>query len=482
MTHPHTRPLPRSGAWSRREWLYGLGASLGTVAFNALLAAEDRATPDPGAESKSPLEPRPGHHPARARACIQIFLEGGPSHIDTFDPKPRLDELHMSEFQRNSKFKSAMESGKRYYVKSPFEFERRGKSGLWMNREFRHLGEVADDLCVYKGCVAESVNHPTACYHFNTGNRFGGDPAIGSWVTYGLGSVNENLPGFVVLPEVYFPQGGSANWSNGFLPAHFQGTPLRPEGSAVLNLSPPAHIGDRQQRANLDLLGMLEEKHRERHPSHEGLTSRLLSYELAFRMQAEVPDLIDLAQEKPATLEAYGIGKPETDSVGRKCLLARRLIEKGVRYVQIFAAGWDSHDYIAKAHQQRIRAVDQPIAALIRDLKQRGLLEETLVIAGGEFGRSPDNGVRGGKKVGRDHNPEAMNILFAGGGVPAGETVGATDELGARAVEVVHPIKDLHVTLLHLLGLDDNKLTYFHGGRFKQLSQVGGEVIRELVV
>jgi hypothetical protein len=308
-----------------------------------------------------------------------------------------------------------------------------------------------------------------------------GDPAVGAWVTYGLGTSNQNLPGFVVLPEVYYPQGGAANWSNGFLPAHYQGTPLRPEGSPILDLNPPHGLTRDAQRANLDLLGQLERAHQQRHPQHEELAARLHSYELAFRMQAEVPELIDLTGETQSTLDKYGIGQPDTDAVGRKCLLARRLVEAGVRFVQIYVSGWDSHDYIAKAHAARIRAVDRPMAALIGDLKQRELLDETLVMWAGEFGRSPDNGVRGGKKVGRDHNATAMNIVFAGGGMRAGEAVGATDEIGDRAVDLVHPIKDLHVTILHLLGLDDSKLTYFHGGRFKQLSQTGGKVIEEFL-
>ena len=468
---------------SRREWLYGLGATLGTAAFNAMLRATEGGSEDTARTSRpDPLAPRPGQVPAKAKACIFLFLEGGPSHIDTFDPKPKLGDLHMKDFVRErNKFASAMASGKRYYVKSPFEFRRAGRSGLWMNTLFAELAGVADDLCVYRGCVAESVNHPTACYHMNTGNRFGGDPAIGAWVTYGLGTLNRDLPGFVVLPEVYYPQGGSANWSNGFLPAHYQATPLRPRGSPILNLAPPPHVTRSVQRANLDLLASLERSHREHHPEHDELAARLHSYELAFRMQAQVPELVDLGQETGATRERYGIGRAETDALGRKCLLARRLVERGVRFVQIYAGGWDSHDYIAKAHQKRIRSIDRPLAALISDLKRRGMLEETLVIVGGEFGRSPDNGVRGGKKVGRDHNPTAMNYLFAGGGVRAGQVVGSTDEIGERAVSVVHPIKDLHVTILHLLGLDDNKLTYFHGGRFKQLSQTGGQLIGELI-
>ncbi len=460
----------------RRDFLYGLGATLGTTALNSLLCAGE-----PSAGPLDPLASKPPHHDAKAKSCIFLFMEGGPSHIDTFDPKPKLADLHMQEFQRKDRLASAMASGKRYYVKSPFQFRRAGQSGLWMNDRFEHLATVADELCIYKGCVAESVNHPTACYHMNTGSRFGGEPGVGSWVSYGLGSINQDLPGFVVLPEIYSPQGGTANWSNGYLPGHYQGTPLRSSGSPILDLLPPTGVTRSGQRVNLDLLAQLERAHQDRHPQHDDLAARLHSYELAFRMQAQVPDLIDLSRESKQTLQDYGIGERETDAFGRRCLLARRLIENGVRFVQVFSGGWDSHDYIEKAHSTRIHSVDKPIAALIADLKQRGMLEETLVIWTGEFGRSPDNGMRGGKKAGRDHNAQAMNIVFAGGGVQAGHVVGATDEIGEKAVEAVHPIKDLHVTILHLLGLDDNKLTYFHGGRFKQLSQTGGEVIQDLI-
>jgi hypothetical protein len=409
-------------------------------------------------------------------------MEGGPSHIDTFDPKPRLHDLHMKEFVRSDPFASTMANGKRYYVQSPFRSRKTGKAGLAMCEHFRHLADVADELCVYRGCVAESIDHPTACYHMNTGNRFGGDPAVGAWITYGLGSVSANLPAFVVLPEVAFPQGGAANWSNGFLPASFQGTPLRPTGAPILDLHPPAGVSATQQRANLDLLSKLNMADLNKHPHHSDLAARMEAYELAFRMQAEVPSLIDLNGETAQTRSLYGIGQAETDSFGRRCLLARKLVEKGVRFVQIYAGGWDSHDYLERSHAARIRAVDRPIAALIKDLKRVGLLDSTLVIWGGEFGRSPDNGLRGGATAaGRDHNAKAMSIWFAGGGVKAGRVVGATDELGERAVEVVHPVKDLHVTILHLLGLNDNKLTYFHEGRYKQLSQTGGQVIRELI-
>lgn len=467
------------GSPNRREFLYGLGATLGTVAFNALCARDVSAAASGPVDS---LAPRSPHHAARAKACIFLFMEGGPSHIDTFDPKPRLRDLHMKEFVRRDPFASAMASGKRYYVQSPFRFRKAGQAGIALCQHFQHLAGVADELCVYRGCIAESIDHPTACYHLNTGNRFGGDPAIGAWATYGLGAESANLPAFVVLPEVAFPQGGAANWSNGFLPASYQGTSLRSSGAPILDLNPPVGVTAEQQRADLDLLAALNAADLHKHPHHSDLAARMAAYELAFRMQAEVPGLIDFNSESAKTRSLYGIGQAETDSFGRRCLLARKLVEKGVRFVQIYAGGWDSHDYLERSHAARIRAVDRPIAALITDLKRIGLLDSTLVIWSGEFGRSPDNGLRGGAtSAGRDHNAKAMSIWFAGGGVKAGHIIGATDELGDRAVEVVHPIKDLHVTVLHLLGLNDNKLTYFHEGRFKQLSQTGGQVIKELI-
>ena len=459
---------------TRREVLYGLGVTLGSVAFSSLLADESRA-------DDRPLPPKRPHHPARAKACIFLMMEGGPSHIDTFDPKPRLAALHLKEFTRNDTMQSAMSGGKRYYVASPFRFAKVGQGGADMAVNWEHLAAVADELCFYRGCQVDSVNHPTALYQMNTGNRLGGDPAVGSWVTYGLGSANANLPGFVVLPEVSYPQGGAANWGNGFLPADFQGTPLRASGSPILDIAPPRGVTPDHQRANLDLLAVLNRSHADARPGRDELAARMESYELAFRMQAEVPGLLDLSREDRKTQALYGIGEEPTDAFGRRCLLARRLVEQGVRFVQLYAGTWDSHDYIEKAHGTLIRRVDKPIAGLISDLKRTGLLDSTLVIWCGEFGRSPDNGLRMGTAFGRDHNPKGMSIWLAGGGVKAGHTVGATDETGAEAVECVHHVRDLHVTLLRLLGLDDAKLTYFHGGRFKQLSQFGGQVIQELL-
>jgi len=457
---------------SRRDFVFSLGASLGSVAFSSLLADEGKP---------NPLAPKPGHFPAKAKNVIFLMMEGGPSHIDTFDPKPMLAKMHLKEFVREGQQKSAMESGKRYYVQSPFQFRKHGQSGADMAENWTHLAKVADEICFFRGCTVDSVNHPTAMYQMNCGNRFGGDPGLGAWVNYGLGTINQNVPGFIVLPEVSYPQGGAANWSNGYLPASFQGTPLRATGSPILDLKPPVGVTEMRQRTNLALLSNLNTLHMADHPGHEELAARMDNYELAFRMQMQVPALLDLSNEDVKTQNMYGIGQDTTNAFGRKCLLARKLVEQGVRFVQLYNGSWDSHDYIERAHGNLVRGVDQPIAALITDLKQRGLLESTLIVWCGEFGRTPDNGVRGGTAYGRDHNPNAMTIWLAGGGCNAGHTIGATDELGMVAIDGKAHIRDLHVTLLRLLGLDDNKLTYLHAGRFKQLSQFGGQVIEGLI-
>ena len=464
-------PKPSSLSLSRRDFLYGLGAGLGSVAFTSLCADE----------ASAPLALKPPHLPGTAKRCIFLIMEGGPSHIDTFDPKPSLEKLHRKEFTVTGEKRSALESGLRYYVQSPFSFARHGQSGAWMSEPWKHLRGVADELCFFRGCQVDSVNHPTAMYQMNCGNRFGGDPALGSWVTYGLGSENQDLPGFIVLPELSYPQGGSANWNNGYLPAHYQGTTLRPKGSPILDLQPPEGVTRDTQRANLDLLEEFNRRHQREYPDYKELAVRMESYELAFRMQMEIPNAIDIDSEPEKLKEEYGIGQTDTDAFGRKCLLARKLVEKGVRFLQLYAGSWDSHDYIKLAHGNLIRQVDKPIATLIRDLKRRGMLDDTLIVWCGEFGRTPDNGIRDGVVYGRDHNPKAMPMWLAGGGVKAGHTIGATDETGKEAVENVHHVRDLHVTLLKLLGLDDNKLTYYHAGRYKQLSQFGGQAIPELI-
>ena len=419
-------------------------------------------------------------HPAKAKAVIMLFMEGGPSQVDTFDPKPELNRLHLTESKRTE----GLATGKRFYVGSPFKSRKVGQSGIDMSDQWEHLAdpEVADELCVYRGCQAESLNHPEALLHMNTGSRLGGDPAVGSWMTYGLGSVNQNLPGYVVMTELAAPQAGSTNWSNGFLPAYYQGTTFRPQGSPILDLNPQAHKTRQHQRRALDELALLNQSHLAANSEHGELAARMESYELAFRMQTAVPDIVDFSKEPKHVIESYGLDDDPENMFARQCLMSRRLVEQGVRFVQIFSGGWDSHDYLERGHSSRIKSVDKPIAALIKDLKRSGMLEETLVVWTGEFGRTPDNNYRGGvTSIGRGHNVDAMNMWFAGGGVKKGTIVGATNEIGAKAVECVHPIRDVHVTLLHLLGLNDNKLTYFHGGRYKQLSQFGGEVIQEII-
>lgn len=468
--------------YNRRDFIFGLGASIGAVALSSPEACRKpvRIVPDKLKDGSGFIQ-LPNTIPT-AKSCIFLTMEGGPSHIDTFDPKPELEKFHLKKFERQGDKFSAMSSGNRYIVQSPFRSRKVGESGASMSEPFQHLAKVADEICFYRGLQAESVNHPTAMYHINTGNQFGGDPSIGAWVTYGLGTLNENLPSFVVLPELAWPQGGPANWANGYLPARFQGTPFRPSGSAILNLEPPPGISLYHQTESLSLLENMNQQHLDQHPAHQELNARMASYELAFRMQMEIPDVIDLESEPAYIRELYGLNDLTTEAFGRKCLQARKLVEKGVRFVQVYSSGWDSHDYLERAHKQLITSIDKPIAGLIQDLKQRGLLDETLIVWCGEFGRTPDNGYReGGIAYGRDHNPDAMAVWLAGGGVKAGHTIGATDELGATAVETVHPISDLHVTILKLLGLEDHNLTYFHNGRHKQLSQFGGNVIQEII-
>jgi len=457
---------------ARREFIYGLGSSLGALAMTDLQATEKKAT--------SPLAAKKSMHAPQAKAVIMLVMEGGPSQADTFDPKPKLTELHLKESTRVE----GLATGKRFFVGSPFKSRKVGIAGIEMSEPWQFLAdpEVADELCVYRGCQAASLNHPEALLHLNTGSRLGGDPGLGSWITYGLGSVNQNFPGYVVMTELALPQAGAANWGNGFLPAYYRGTRLRSSGSPILDLNPPRYKTRTHQRKALDQLEMLNAKHAAKHPQHAELQARMENYELAFRMQMSVPGIVDVDREPKHLQESYGLNRKETAAFGRQCMMARRMVEEGVRFVQIFAGGWDSHDYLEQGHSSRIASVDQPIAALIKDLKSRGLLEDTLVVWTGEFGRTPDNNYRGGvTAIGRGHNVDAMNMWFAGGGVKRGAVVGATDEIGAKAVEVVHPIRDVHITMLHLLGLDDNKLTYFHAGRYKQLSQFGGELISEII-
>ena len=351
-------------ALHRRDFLYGFGSSLGGLAFTDLLAREAVAGP---LAFKKPM------HDAKAKAVIMLFMEGGPSQVDTFDPKPKLTELHKTESKRTG----TLEQGFKFFVGSPFKTRKVGQSGLDMSEHWKHLPEVADELCNYRGCMAESLNHPEALFHMNTGSRLGADPALGAWVNYGIGSVNQNLPGYVVMTELALPQGGSRNWSNGFLPGQFQGTRLRSSGSPILALHAPPHKTLEHQRQALSELTLLNQRHAGKHPEHKNLAARMASYELAYRMQAKVPGVIDLNGEPEHVREAYGMNQKETSVFGRHCLMARRLVEKGVRFVQIFSGGWDSHDYLERGHSARIRSVDKSMTALIKDLKQRGMLDDT---------------------------------------------------------------------------------------------------------
>ena len=465
----------------RREFLYGLNTSLGSIAMTAMLAADDVLAQD--AEAKAPHFPE-----AKAKHCIFLYMEGGPSHIDTFDPKPKLKALHEQEFQRKGPEQSAMASGKRYYVQSPFEFKKAGESGADITTAWPHLTKVVDDICFYRGLQVTSVNHPAANYHVNTGNRFGGDPAIGSWVNLGLGTGNQDLPGFVVLPELSFPQGGPANWNNGFLPTDYQGTAFRSEGTPVLNLRPTIEKARSVRSGKLDLLRSLNAGHKQRHPRELDLDARITNLELAARMQLAATEAMDITRETSATHAMYGIDKGVTASYGKRCLMARRLVERGVRYVQIMMKGqpWDTHTSNVANTKSCCAQTDQPVGALLADLQQRGMLDSTLVLWGGEFGRTPGAELRGNAakrgNEGRDHHPYGYSVWMAGGGIKGGQTYGETDDFGYRSVVNRTKLSDYHATVLHLLGLDHEKLDHEHNGRSEKLTDVyEAQVIKQLL-
>ena len=477
-------PLVESSLMDRRGFMYQLGSGVGSVALSWLLN-QDRATAAEVLGTKLTLNPmlaKQPHFPARAKACIFLMMEGGASHMDTFDPKPKLQEVSGKLFKRDDPLKSNQNSGDRFFTPSPFEFQRYGQCGREVSDLFRNVATCVDDLAFVRSVYAESDNHPAALFQFLTGNAFQGSPSIGSWVTYGLGTVNQNLPAFVVLRDGQ-PFGGTATWGNAYLPTYYQGTQLRSGAIPILDLQPPPEVGRQRQRDSLDLLQMFNREHSQRTPTHPDLEARMASYELAFRMQTEVPGTLSIEGEPESIRKLYGVDQEKTKAFGTRCLLARRLVERGVRFVQLWSGGWDSHDDILKGHRNAAEKVDVPIAGLIQDLKQRGLLDETLVVWGGEFGRTPDTneGNHKKKKPGRDHNPGAMTMWFAGGGTTGGTLIGATDEIGNKAVEQRQSLKDVHATLLHVLGLDQSKLTFYHAGRFKQLTDTGGTVIRDFL-
>jgi hypothetical protein len=469
---------------TRREFFTRAGSGLGSLALAALLAAESTAVRAAGSGSSpmNPLAPRMPHAEPRAKRVIWLFMHGGPSHVDLFDPKPELARLAGKPLPES--FGPVMT--RRKVATNPLlpavkPFRPRGESGLEVSDFLPHLAECADELCVLRSCHGDSVNHPQSVYQMNTGSILMGRPSVGAWVAYGLGTENQNLPAFVVLPDPGSGvKGGPPAWGSGYLPATYQGTLMRPGKNPLLYLQPPEGMTADRQRRLLAFVQQANERHLAERAFDDQLAARINSYELAFRMQSEAPEAVNLQSETPATLRMYGVGEPETDDFGTRCLLARRMIERGVRFVQVYSGdtgGWDAHNNVLDNHTMMCRKTDKPVAGLLRDLRQRGLLDDTLVIWGGEFGRMPMS--EQGK--GRDHNPWGYTVWFAGAGVRRGFAYGATDAVGLRAVENKVHVHDLHATLLHLLGLDHEQLTFFHNGRDERLTDVAGHVVRDVL-
>ncbi len=483
--NPLHHPPILSRFMSRREMLRQAGLGFGAWALLDLLARDGSAANPAKSAARNPLAPKPPHFPAPAQAVIFLFMQGGPSHIDTFDPKPLLAKLDGQPLPP-----SATQGLQLQFTKMDaaihgcrLPFTQCGQSGLPIADSYPHLQTCADDLAIVRSCHHDSFNHSPAQYMMNTGSARMGHPCLGSWAAYGLGSASENLPAFVVMATTGNVKGGPPTYGRGFLPGTYQPTVLRHSGSPVLYLDPPKELAHVNQREMLNFVQWLNENHaRERGDDTDDLSARIASYELAYRMQAAVPEAVDLRQESQATRDLYGVDDPIAGTYARSCLMARRLIERGVRFVQIFtgSAGkddWDgAHADNDRVHQEMARRTDRPTAALLKDLKARGLLEKTLVIWGGEFGRTPiTDGRFPDKPAGRDHNPYGFTSWLAGGGIRGGKIIGATDEFGFRAVEDRVHVNDLHATILRLLGMDHEKLTFLFQGRKQRLTDVGGE-------
>ncbi len=477
------------GIGSRREFLAAKGSGLGGLALLHLMAVSG-ALPNASSAARSPLAARPPHHRPRAKSVIWLFMEGGPSHIDLFDPKPALDSLagQVAPPSFDLPVTSATGSHRMPLVPARRQWKRHGQSGLWVSDWYPHVAEQVDDLAVIRSCWADGINHVGANRQMNTGSILAGRPSLGSWATYGLGTANEELPAFVVLTDSKMVRGGPTNWAAGFLPAAYQGTHFRQQGPPILNLGPPKHITDRQQRSRLDLLLSLNRQHADRWPTDDELEARIESYELAYRMQQAAPDAVDLGKESAAVRRLYGMDENETAKFGANCLLARRLVERGVRFVEVYCgsgSGWDAHAKMEENHTQWCKVSDKPIAGLLADLRSRGLLGETLVVWGGEFGRTPfadtNSASVAPEDYGRDHNPWGFTMWMAGAGIRGGRTIGSTDEIGFRATERPCHVHDIHATMLHLLGLNHFDLTYLHNGRSERATINGGHLIEELV-
>ncbi len=465
---------------SRRQVLRGFANGFGLVALAGLLADEARADAERDA---NPLAVRPPHFPARARRVIFLFMSGGPSHVDTFDPKPRLARENGRPLPFPMPRLERTRTGN--LLASPFRFRRHGSSGIEVSELFPHTAACIDDVCVIRSLVADNINHNGACLQMNTGEQTFSRPSMGSWLVYGLGSENQDLPGFLVLSPAQ-PAQGAPLWGSSFLPAAYQGTLISDLRNPIANLTNP-RVPPQRQRAQLAALHRLNELHRQRRQEDSRLSARIASFELAFRMQQEAPRAFSLEGESQATRRMYGLHDPTTEIFGTQCLLARRLVERGVRCVQVYHTRtrqrsscqlWDQHGGLRTGLRENAAATDLPIAGLLRDLKGRGLLRDTLVIWGGEFGRTPT----AENADGREHHPFGFTMWLAGGGVRGGHVHGATDEYGWHAVlDKVH-VHDLHATVLHLMGIDHERLTYRHGGRDYRLTDVSGNVVREILI
>ena len=477
---PETRRTPHFPvARTRREFLQQAGGGFGALALTWLLQQEAARA---AVGLSNPQVARPAHFEGKARSVIFLFMHGGPSHLETFDPKPELQRLGGRALPASF----GMVATRRKVASNPLlptrrTFRKCGQSGIEVSDFFPHLARCADDLAVIRSCWADSVNHPQAVYQMNTGSVLMGKPSLGSWVSYGLGTENQDLPAFVVLPDPAGGiKGGPPAYGAGFLPASFQGTVMRGGASPILDLRPPEGTSDTHQRGMLDLIGTLNAHHLKGREDDSNLAARIQAYELAYRMQSAAPEAVELARETGSTRTLYGLDDRRTAEFGTRCLLARRLVERGVRFVQLYSGdvnGWDAHDDVEANHATMCGKTDRPVAALLTDLKRRGLLDSTLVVWGGEFGRMPMS--ESGK--GRDHNPHGFCYWLAGAGIKAGIVHGATDAVGLRAeVDRVH-VHDLHATILHLLGLDHTRLTFPHNGRDERLTDTSGKVVKAIL-
>ena len=465
---------------TRRHFLKDCGIGLGKVALASLLA---EGTASQAAASVNPMLTKPGHFPGKAKAVIHLFMAGAPSHLDLFDPKPELTRMD------GKPLPPSVTSGQRLAfiradaaVMGPqFKFARHGQSGMEISEALPWLSKITDDICLIRSVHTDQFNHAPAQTFFQTGFAVPGRPSIGSWVTYGLGSAATDLPAFVVLSTGSGISGGSALWSSGFLPTSYNGVRFRNQGDPILNVSNPPGIRPGLQRDTIDLVGTMN-RHRLAATGDPEITTRLANYELAFRLQSSAPELMDLRQESQATLDLYGC-EPDKPSFARACLLARRMIERGVRFVNLFHEGWDAHSDVVGNHRNLCQATDQASAALVTDLKQRGLLDETLVIWGGEFGRTPmvESNAALGRARGRDHHPKAYSMWLAGGGIKPGMVHGATDDLGYNIIQDPVHVHDLQATLMHCLGLDHERLTFRSQGRDFRLTDVHGAVIKAIL-